>query len=400
MLTINQAIDQLLQKVSPLSSTESVPLLAAVGRILATDQISTVDVPPANNSAMDGYAINIDDLSISDSLPISQTIAAGHPAQALQAQTAARIFTGAEIPNGANAVVMQEHCTVIEENNSAARVQLPKPVNRHNNIRMRGQDIKSGDCILNQGRELRAQDIGLLASVGINNVIVYKKPTVTILSSGDELVEPGKTLGPAQIYNSNRYLLRGFLEKMQLNVLDLGVIADNMDATLAALQTASTADIIISTGGVSVGDEDHIKQAVQQLGAIDFWRIAIKPGKPVAFGQVRGTPFIGLPGNPASVFITFLLLARPLLLTLNNQHYAPFKSKPLIANFSWRENSKRQEYLRAKINNKGSVDIYPNQSSGILTSTVWASGLVVVPAQKAINHGDTIDYIAFDDVPL
>jgi molybdopterin molybdotransferase len=400
MMTPDDAIQELLAQAIPVSITEERSLVEALGAVLAENIISTIAVPPADNSAMDGYAVNINDLDkqqTNSTLPVSQVIAAGHPPEVLQRGTAARIFTGAEIPTGANAVVMQEQCTATEK-----AVIVPSGTSLQNNIRLRGQDIEQGDTVLVRGRKLQAQDIGLLASIGIDRVFVFRPLTVAILSTGDELVEPGTPLTAGKIYNSNRYLLQGFLAKMGINVIDCGRVKDTHADTVAALTKAAQYDCIISTGGVSVGDEDHIKNAVNALGTLNFWRIAIKPGKPVAFGHIeidnhQPTPFIGLPGNPASVFITFLLLARPFLQQMQHQPYKKPKQQRLPANFTWASNPKRQEYLRAKTNSDGSVAIYPNQSSGVLSSTSWAEGLVVVPPQTSIALNDPVTFIHFGE---
>lgn len=405
MISIDDAIGKLIAQAHAITETEDVILHDALDRILANDITSTIDVPPANNSAMDGYAINVSNLDTNTpntTLTISQVITAGHPPQKLQSGTAARIFTGAEIPEGANAVVMQEQCSAhTPDKHTPATVSVPSSIALNNNIRPQGQDIQQGDTILTQGRQLQAQDLGLLASVGIHQVSVFRALSVAILSTGDELVEPGQPLSAGKIYNSNRYLLHGFLTQMGIKVIDCGSIEDTHAATIKALKKAARCDCIISTGGVSVGDEDHIKNAVAELGTLDFWRIAIKPGKPVAFGHIEHqtgtTPFIGLPGNPASVFITFLLLAAPFLKTLQHQRYQAPKGILATANFSWKENPKRQEYLRAKINTSGNIDIYPNQSSGVLSSTSWADGVVVAPIATAIAQGDTVQFIHFND---
>jgi len=412
MLTIDQALEQLLAQAQPMSETETVSLPHGLGRVLAADIVSTIDVPPADNSSMDGYALAVDTLHTGHhqvpndtdtcQLAISQVIAAGHPPTPLKKGTAARIFTGADIPVGANAVVMQEHCTVSEGDDNTKYdqyVTVPTDIALHNNIRPKGQDIQRGHTVLPQGRQLLPQDMGLLASIGLSQVLVYRRLRVAVLSSGDELVEPGQALGVGKIYNSNRYLLQGLLTHMGMEVVDIDTVEDNHDATVAALQSAAAADCILSTGGVSVGDEDHVKQAVSELGAIHFWRIAIKPGKPVAFGHIthanKKVPFIGLPGNPASVFTTFLLLARPFLLTQQHQANTTPTPTSLIANFTWKANPKRQEYLRARLNQNNTVDIYPNQSSGVLSSTSWAEGFAVIPPQTAVAKGDIITFIRF-----
>ncbi len=398
MLSINDALHQVLEQAKKIREkreaiANTVSIDNALGLTLACDQISTIDVPPADNSAMDGYAINTRTLGDNPTkMIVSQTVAAGHAPQALSDATAARIFTGAEIPANADAVVMQEQCEV-----QGDHVVVPANIPVQNNIRKQGQDIKTGDCILKQGHRLRPQDIGLLASIGIAKVSVYQPLTVAILSTGDELVEPGNTLSSGKIFNSNRYLLKGFLQKLNFNVLDLGVVEDTLAATKASLKkAASSADCIISTGGVSVGDEDHVKNAVTELGSLDVWRIALKPGKPLAFGAIDNTPFFGLPGNPVSTFVTFLLFVKPFLSLQQGQNNHKPKAMQMKVNFSNKANPKRQEYIRVKFNN-GELELFPNQSSGVLSSVVQADGLGVIPIGQAIKPGDTIEYISFDE---
>ena len=399
MLTINDALKQILEAAKKVHAerktvVDSLLLEDSLGLTLAENQISPIDVPPADNSAMDGYAINCDDLLAGSTkrFIITQTIAAGGVTQELAAGTAARILTGAEIPQGANAVVMQEQCEVTDN-----AVIIPANIKKNNNIRARGQDIRVGDCILERGHVLRPQDIGLLASIGVARVSILRPLSVAILSTGNELVEPGNPLTAGKIYNSNRYLLKGFLKKLNMNVLDLGVVQDNLEATKACLMTAAeSADCIISTGGVSVGDEDHVKRAVSELGVLDVWRIALKPGKPLAFGAVNNTPFFGLPGNPVSTFVTFLLFVRPFLCVQQGQVDKPRIATLLTANFSTGANAKRQEYIRVK-RNAQKLDAYPNQSSGVLSSVVQADGLAVIPIGQAISPGDVIEYIGFDE---
>ncbi len=398
MLSINDALNQVLQQAKKIRDkrepiADTVPLEEALGLTLACDQISSIDVPPADNSAMDGYAINTQVLDDSPTkMPISQTIAAGSVTEPLVEGSAARILTGAEIPKNANAVVMQEQCELED-----GYVVVPANIPPQNNIRQQGQDIKTGDCILQQGHRLRPQDIGLLASIGIAKVSVYRPLTVAILSTGDELVEPGNTLSTGKIFNSNRYLLKGFLQKLNFNILDLGVIEDTLAATKASLQkAAASADCIISTGGVSVGDEDHVKNAVTELGTLDVWRIALKPGKPLAFGTIDNTPFFGLPGNPVSTFVTFLLFVKPFLSLQQGQKHITPRAMYVTANFSNKANPKRQEYIRVRFNN-GGLELFPNQSSGVLSSVVQADGLGVIPIGQTISPGDKIEYIPFDE---
>jgi len=394
MLSVDEALKKILQQVKPTEICERVSIDKAIGLILAEDQYSAIDVPPADNSAMDGYALNTNALSEDEntSLAVSQTITAGDIALPLANNTAARIFTGAEIPEGADAVVMQEQC---ERNQD--KVSVPKLVSPGNNIRRRGQDIKSNSRILSKGRRLQAQDCGLLASIGLTTVPVFRRLRVAILSTGDELVEPGQELKKGQIYNSNRYLLKGLLTQLGWDIDDFGVIGDNLDETKACLEKATTADCIISTGGVSVGEEDYIKQAVTELGDLALWRIALKPGKPLAFGHIKHTPFFGLPGNPVSTFLTFLLFVKPFLTVLQGQHYKPAEMMSYRANFSNKANPKRQEYIRVSINyNEGSVDKFSNQSSGVLSSVVQSDAFAVIPVNTTIAIGDEINIIPFN----
>lgn len=398
MLSINDALNQVIEQAKKIRekkapTIDTVSLDNALGLTLACNQISSINVPPADNSAMDGYAINTQTLDDKPTkMLVSQIIAAGHAPQPLSNATAARIFTGAEIPTNADAVVMQEQCEVQDEH-----VVIPANIPTQNNIRQQGQDIKIGDCILKQGHKLRPQDIGLLASIGIDKIAIYRPLTVAILSTGDELIEPGNSLPQGKIFNSNRYLLKSFLQKLNFNVLDLGVVEDTLSATKTSLQkAAASADCIISTGGVSVGDEDHVKSAVTELGSLDIWRIALKPGKPLAFGTIDKTPFFGLPGNPVSTFITFLLFVKPFLSLQQGQNNYKTKAMYLKANFSTKTNPKRQEYIRVTLNN-GELELFHNQSSGVLSSTVQADGLGVIPIGQAINPGDTIEYIPFDE---
>jgi molybdopterin molybdotransferase len=399
MLTINDALNRILETANTVNADrkvviDTVSLEDALGLTLAQDQISEINVPPEDNSAMDGYAINCDGLltNAATSFTISQTITAGCAPRKLAIGTAARILTGAEIPLGANAVVMQEQCEIKDN-----AVIVPAGITARNNVRTRGQDIQVGDRILQQGHILRPQDIGLLASIGIDTISVLRPLTVAILSTGNELVEPGRPLAPGKIYNSNRYLLKGFLKKLNMSVVDFGVVEDNLDATKTCLaKAAALADCIISTGGVSVGDEDHVKRAVADLGVLDVWRIALKPGKPLAFGTIGNTPFFGLPGNPVSTFVTFLLFVKPFLCLQQGQNNNTPTTTLLTANFSMKANAKRQEYVRVR-RNADKLDIFPNQSSGVLSSVVQADGLAVIPIGQAISLGDTIGYISFDE---
>ena len=393
LIPFEEALQRLLDSASCQVATEQVSLAEAVGRVLAESPIASVSVPPADNSSMDGYAVNLADIRDETRLPVSQRIPAGTPPQPLKPGTCARIFTGAEIPAGANAVVMQENVKVDGE--FAVFTQRPSDAE---NIRRKGQDIHAGDAVLSAGVKLRPAELGLLASVGLAQVEVYRKLKVAILSTGDELVEPGEALGPGQIYNSNRYILTGLLQALDMEVVDLGCVADTREATLDALRKASaSADAIISTGGVSVGEEDHVKGCVEELGQLDMWKIRIKPGKPVAYGHVQGTPFIGLPGNPTSTLVTFCLLAKPCLQQLQGATYAEPLQLNIPAGFTRKRAIQRQEYLRVRVEDNRLVP-FSNQSSGVLASASWADGIAVIPPETMVSPGDFVAFIPFADL--
>jgi molybdopterin molybdotransferase len=388
MLSVNEAIDSLLNSGQRLVESEQIDLISALGRILAEDIIASLDVPPADNSAMDGYAFRQGDWQDAQSeLPISQRITAGSVPQALEPGTAVRIFTGAEVPAGADTVVMQEHC---EGSEKAVRIlRLP---GMGANIRPRGQDITSGQKILPAGHRMRGQDMGLLASQGIGKIPVYRRLKVAILSTGDELVEPGRKLQGGQIYNSNRFTMHGQLAAWGFEVVDLGVARDDPEAIQELFErAAATADVILSSGGVSVGEEDHVKDVVESLGSIDLWKIAIKPGKPFAFGHVKGTPFLGLPGNPVSVFVTMLIIGRPYLFCCQGMADTTVHAVHHTACFEKR-GSAREDYMRVRLGEKG-LEPYSSQSSGVLLSTSWGDGLVRQPVHEDIKPGDQVEFL-------
>jgi molybdopterin molybdotransferase len=370
---------------------ESIDLIDATGRTLADDVIAHIDVPPADNSAMDGYAIrHCDGTKAGHGIPLSQRITAGAAPAELEVGTAARIFTGAGLPPGADTVVMQEHC---QEVNGAVRIlKMPEA---GANIRRRGQDLSSGQKVLGKGQRLRSQDIGLAASLGLSRVPVFRRLTVAVMSTGDELREPGEALLPGQIYNSNRYTMSSQLTTWGFKVVDMGVARDDPDAVQEMMiRAAGMADIVITSGGVSVGEEDHVKAVVESLGTIDLWRIAVKPGKPFAFGQVCGKPFIGLPGNPVSVFVTMLVIARPYLFACQGNADTLVHAVPHTAMFD-RKGSQREEYLRVRATDRG-VELFPNQSSGVLFSTTWGHGLVRQGPGEDIRQGRAVDYLPYE----
>ena len=395
MLSFEDALSQLLVAAQPVVETEMLPTLDAVGRVLAASQQSSIDVPPHDNSAMDGYAVRAADVKSGDiALPISQRIAAGSVGTQLAPGTAARIFTGAPIPPGADAVVMQEQCVAEGE-----RVVINHVLHAGDNIRRRGEDVATGTEVLGAGTRLTPQALGLAASVGIAAMPVFRKLRVAIFSTGDELMMPGKPLRLGAIYNSNRFVLRGLIQGLGCELVDLGIVPDHLTKTRETLRRAAQGtDLILTSGGVSVGEEDHVKAAVSAEGELNLWKIAIKPGKPLAFGYVAGTPFIGLPGNPVASFVTFLMLVRPFLLKRQGAVVQSPRGIDLQADFEWKRPDVRREFIRVRLGNDGKVELYPQQSSGVLTSTVWADGLVVLAPGQAVARGDIVRYLPLSEL--
>lgn len=399
LLPYDEALQQLIGQVSSLAKTSARPLMQALGEVLAETQQAAISVPPADNSAMDGYALNTADLEKLNGapLPVSQRIAAGEFGVKLMPGTAARIFTGAPIPEGANAVIMQEQVVVEGDG-----IVLQAGVKTDQNIRPAGNDIRAGDIILRRGMRLRAQDIGLAASVGLQALPVFDNIRVGMFFTGDELVEPGTELAPGQIYDSNRYTLYGLLKSLGCEIVDLGLVGDTLEATKQAMLEASgKADLVVTCGGVSVGEEDHVRIAIEQLGKLHLWRLRIKPGKPLAFGKINDTAFIGLPGNPVSVFATFCLFVSPVIKTLQGRLWQKPLATSVCAGFDWPKPDTRREFLRARLEtgegDEPVVVIYPNQDSGVLTSTVWANGLVEIAEGQTVSKGDRVDYLAFSE---
>ena len=397
LMSLDDAKAQLLAAVSAISQVESVSLMQAAGRVLAQSVVSRMDVPAFDNSAMDGYAVRCADVCDGhQALLISQRIAAGQTPQELQSGTVARIFTGAPIPAGADAVVMQEQARVSDDATTVSFDLLPQP---GLSVRRRGEDIAKGQVVVSAGTRLNAAHIGLLASVGCHQVQVVRSPRVALCATGDELIQPG-TCDPEQlpagaIFDSNRYFLTQLLRDAGCEVTDLGTIPDNFTATQQALASAAEQhDLVLTSGGVSVGEEDHVKPAVQSLGELALWAIAIKPGKPFAYGHLRRADgsrchFIGLPGNPVSSLVTFLVLVRPFLQRLSGRTMSEDAAIEAHASFDWLKPDKRREFLRATLTPEGVVG-YPNQGSNVLTSVAASDVLIDNPPGQVIRQGDKV----------
>ena len=411
LISLDDALARLMQAVQPGEATQSVATFEALGRVLAADVRAAIDVPPADNTAMDGYAVRCADVpTAGTTLPVSQRIPAGVVGAPLLPGTAARIFTGGQVPAGADAVVMQEQCVAVGETGAAVRIDtVPQPGQW---VRRRGEDVRAGAVVLPAGTRLTPQALGLAASVGAATLTVTRRPRVALFSTGDELVMPGEVapehMPPGAIYNSNRYTLRALIEALGGECTDLGTVPDRLDATRAALRhAAQDHDLIVTSGGVSVGEEDHVKPAVEAEGQLDLWQLAIKPGKPLAFGRVRRAAsatlpdaayFIGLPGNPVSSFVTFLLVVRSVLMRLQGVNDWQPRPLALRADFDWPRPDKRREFLRVRRNAAGGLDLFSHQGSGVLTSAVWGDGMVDNPSGQAIRAGDTVSYLPFAEL--
>ena len=404
LMALDEALSRLLANAQPRLATERVSTFEADGRVLAQDVVSALTVPPRDNSSMDGYAVRAADCAAPGAvLSVAQRIPAGTVGTPLAAGTAARIFTGAQIPEGADAVVMQEDTAALDaqaDRDAFGRVRIETPPAAGQWIRRAGEDVSSGDVVLRRGERLSPQALGLAASVGMDSLEVSKRPRVALLSTGDELVMPGevapKDMKPGAIYNSNRFFMRALLRRLGCEVSDLGIVPDKREATIEALrQAAASNDLIVTTGGVSVGEEDHIKAAVQWLGTLELWSLSMKPGKPFAYGRIGDAHVCGLPGNPVSSFLTFLLLVRPFLLTLQGASRVAVEPLPMRADFDWLKADRRREFLRARRNAAGGLDLFSNQSSGVLTSTVWGDGVIDTPAGQPFKAGDTVQFIPF-----
>ena len=399
LIPYEEAVEQMVAAAVPISGQTAVELREALGSVLAEPVVSTIDVPGWDYSAMDGYALRAADCPArGGELPVTQRVPAGVSPKPLEAGSAARIFTGAPIPAGADTVVMQEVCDELDD-----AVRINTAVEAGSNIRRRGEDISAGEEVVAAGTRLSPQHLGLAASVGVARLQVCRKPRVALFASGDELVMPGQPLSPGKIYNSNLFTATALLQALGCEVIDLGIVEDTLEATKDALRRgAAQADLVFASGGVSVGEEDHVKPAVEALGSLEMWKIAIRPGKPVAFGHVSATPFIGSPGNPVSLFVTFVLFVRPFLLRMQGRD--DWRNRPMTAkvDFDWPRPDKRREFHRARLRFDAAgiarVSVHPSRSSGVLSSVTWANGLAVIPEGRSFRAGDEIAFLPFSEL--
>ncbi|MBK7059198.1 MAG: molybdopterin molybdotransferase MoeA [Rubrivivax sp.] len=406
LLTLDEVMSRLLAGAHEhaIAERETLSTFDALGRMLTEAVHSALDVPPEDNTSMDGYALHADDVTAEGAvLPVLQRIPAGVVGQALARGTAARIFTGAQLPPGASAVVMQEQCEALP-GDGLGLVRVNTVPRAGQWIRRRGEDVTRGSTVLQPGIRLSPQALGLAASVGAATLSVCRRPRVAVFSTGDELVMPGQPLKPGAIYNSNRFMLRGLLQAAGCEVVDLGIVPDRLDATCDALRRAAAGnDLILTSGGVSAGEEDHLRPAVQSLGWIENWQVAIKPGKPLAFGGVRradrsSAVFVGLPGNPVSTFVNFLLAVSPVLRVMQGGSGELPQALQLRADFDWPRADRRREFLRVRLTAEGALTLFGNQSSGVLTSAVWGDGLVDNPAGQVIQRGDSVRFLPFAEL--
>ena len=402
LMSADDALSFLIDSASVTAMTEAVSLDGSLGRILASDIHSTINVPGFDNSAMDGYTIALNDNQVAQenlSFDVVDRIAAGSTGNDLKIGNAARIFTGAPIPNGANTVVMQEECTLSEDK---SQITVKRAINLNENIRPTGNDILKDNVILSSGRQIKPQDISLAASVGVGELVVFKKIKVGVFFTGDELVEPGNPLTPGKIYNSNRYALVALLKQVGCDVINLGNIEDKLDATCEALEALeSQCDLIMTTGGVSVGEEDHVKPAVEKLGELNLWKIRMKPGKPLAYGKVKQTPFIGLPGNPVSSFVTFCIFSLPFIKKMQGNSNYESKILKVKTNFDCKRAKPRREYARVRIDHSTETplaNLFPKQGSDVMSSVVWADGIVEIPENTTFETGTILNYYSMSEL--
>ena len=402
LMNADDALSFLIDSASVTAMTEAVSLDDSLDRILASDIHSTINVPGFDNSAMDGYTIALNDNQVAQenlSFDVVDRIAAGSTGNDLKIGNAARIFTGAPIPNGANTVVMQEECTLSEDK---SQITVKRAINLNENIRPTGNDILKDNVILSSGRQIKPQDISLAASVGVGELVVFKKIKVGVFFTGDELVEPGNLLTPGKIYNSNRYALVALLKQVGCDVINLGNIEDKLDATCEALEALeSQCDLIMTTGGVSVGEEDHVKPAVEKLGELNLWKIRMKPGKPLAYGKVKQTPFIGLPGNPVSSFVTFCIFSLPFIKKMQGNSNYESKILKVKTNFDCKRAKPRREYARVRIDHSTETplaNLFPKQGSDVMSSVVWADGIIEIPENTTFETGTILNYYSMSEL--
>ena len=402
LMSADDALSFLIDAAIITNKTEAVSLDNSLGRVLAKDIHSTINVPGFDNSAMDGYTIALDHnqtTQANQSFEVVDRIAAGSTGNDLKIGNAARIFTGAPIPNGANTVVMQEECTLSEDK---SQITVKRVINLNENIRPTGNDILKDNVILSSGRQIKPQDISLAASVGVGELVVFKKIKVGVFFTGDELVEPGNPLTPGKIYNSNRYALVALLKQVGCDVINLGNIEDKLDATCEALEALeSQCDLIMTTGGVSVGEEDHVKPAVEKLGELNLWKIRMKPGKPLAYGKVKQTPFIGLPGNPVSSFVTFCIFSLPFIKKMQGNSNYESKILKVKTNFDCKRAKPRREYARVRIDHSTETplaNLFPKQGSDVMSSVVWADGIIEIPENTTFETGTILNYYSMSEL--